>query len=175
MPFIIHPRRRNITMPQPFLHLGNVGLIGERVGGGCRPHGMHTDARHYVNQADVTSIPSDDVLIDRDGMQGLVERFGPVILDWPEEGAFEVLRVPGCKSCRLVGSWPLLAKSPPSEKIYMQCFLPSDGPIPWCTTWPLCHPSRCCTKLNQRIEFVREGRHGGLHRVLPGVDGPARH
>ncbi len=126
MPFIIHPRRRNITMPQPFLHLGNVGLIGERVGGGCRPHGMHTDARHYVNQADVTSIPSDDVLIDRDGMQGLVERFGPVILDWPEEGAFEVLRVPGCK-------------------------------------------------LNQRIEFVREGRHGGLHRVLPGVDGPARH
>jgi hypothetical protein len=43
-------------MPQPFLHLGNVRIVGQGVGGRCRPHGMHTDARDGVNQADLTGI-----------------------------------------------------------------------------------------------------------------------
>jgi hypothetical protein len=33
---IVYPRRRNIRMAEPFLHLGNVGLVVEGVGGGRR-------------------------------------------------------------------------------------------------------------------------------------------
>jgi hypothetical protein len=42
LPLIIHPSGRNIRMPQPFLHLGNVGLMGQGVGGGGGPQGVDT-------------------------------------------------------------------------------------------------------------------------------------
>jgi hypothetical protein len=33
MAFVIHPRRRNIRVPQPFLYLGDVGLVAQGVAG----------------------------------------------------------------------------------------------------------------------------------------------
>ena len=40
---IVNSRRRDIGMPEPFLDLGDVGLMVERVGGGGRPQGMRAD------------------------------------------------------------------------------------------------------------------------------------
>jgi hypothetical protein len=34
LPLIIHPRRANIRVPQPFLHLGDVSLVSQGIGGG---------------------------------------------------------------------------------------------------------------------------------------------
>ena len=94
LPFIIHPRCRNITMPQPLLHLGDVGIVGQGVGGRRGPHGMHTDARDGVNQADLTGIMPHNVLVDGYGMQGFGEGLRAVVLDGSEERAFQVLAVP---------------------------------------------------------------------------------
>ena len=42
MSLIIHPRRRNITVPQPLLHLDDVGLVGQGVGGSGGAQGVDT-------------------------------------------------------------------------------------------------------------------------------------
>jgi hypothetical protein len=33
LPMIINPRRRDVRMPEPLLHLGNIGLVIQRIGG----------------------------------------------------------------------------------------------------------------------------------------------
>ena len=35
LPSIVQPRRGNVGMPQPLLHLCNVGIVRERIGGSC--------------------------------------------------------------------------------------------------------------------------------------------
>ena len=94
LPLVIHPRGRNIRMPQPFLHLGDVGIVGQGVRGSRCPHGMHTDARDGVDQADLAGIMPHNVLIDGDGMQGFGEGLRAVVLDGSKQGAFQVLAVP---------------------------------------------------------------------------------
>ena len=80
-------------MPQPFLYLGDVGLVGEGVGGGSAP-GVDTEAGDGVQQAHRTDVVPDDVLVDGDRMQGLGKRLGGVVLDGAEQRAFQVLGVP---------------------------------------------------------------------------------
>ncbi len=46
---VIHPGRRNIRMPEPLLHLGDVGLVGQGVGGGGRPQRVHAQAMDHVD------------------------------------------------------------------------------------------------------------------------------
>ena len=40
-PPVINPRRRDIRMPEPLLHLSDVGVMVERVGGGSRAECVH--------------------------------------------------------------------------------------------------------------------------------------
>ena len=44
-PVIIDPRGGNIRVAEPFLHLGNVGVVIERVGGGGRAQRMRADQK----------------------------------------------------------------------------------------------------------------------------------
>lgn len=40
---VINPRGGDVSVPQPFLHLGDVGLVVERVGRGGRPQRVRPD------------------------------------------------------------------------------------------------------------------------------------
>ena len=40
---VVNPGGGDIGVAKPFLHLGNVGLVVERVGGRCRPQRMRAD------------------------------------------------------------------------------------------------------------------------------------
>ena len=53
-------RRRHVSVSQPFLHFGDVGLVRKRIGGGC-PHGMDTQPVHLDMDAGCMPILDDDV------------------------------------------------------------------------------------------------------------------
>jgi hypothetical protein len=53
LPPIIEARRRNVGMPQPLLHLGNVGVVRQGIRRGRGPQGMHAEAVHIGGNAQV--------------------------------------------------------------------------------------------------------------------------
>jgi hypothetical protein len=81
-------------MSQPFLHLGDVGLMGEGVGSGGCPQGVYTKVWDNCKQANLAGIAPHNILIDRDRMQGFGECLGPVVLDGPEQRPVPVALVP---------------------------------------------------------------------------------
>ena len=52
-------------MTQPFLHLGNIGLMGEGIGGGCRAHRMYTEACDLGQQSRCQPVFHHDVAVNR--------------------------------------------------------------------------------------------------------------
>ena len=42
---IVDARRRDVGVPKPLLHLGDVGLVIERIGGGGRAQRMRADLK----------------------------------------------------------------------------------------------------------------------------------
>ena len=79
-------------MPQPFLHLGDVGLVLEGIGSGGRPQRMHAEARDHLGEPELAGIALHDVLIDGRRVQGLGQGPGAVVFDGPEQGTMEVAR-----------------------------------------------------------------------------------
>ena len=71
-------------MPQPFLHLGDVGIVIEGVGGRRGAERMRADL-----EAQSERVPPHE-LVDSVGGDGIVEVAGAVVADRPEEGAFGV-------------------------------------------------------------------------------------
>src|SRR4029453_10893892 len=69
LPAIIETRRRNVRMPQPLLHLGDVGVVRECIRGGCRTQGMHAEAVHVRVDADLFPVVAHNLLVDRVRMQ----------------------------------------------------------------------------------------------------------
>lgn len=41
-PPVMHPRRADVGVPQPFLDFGNVRVVLQHTGRGCRPQGMRS-------------------------------------------------------------------------------------------------------------------------------------
>ena len=52
-------------MAEPFLHLGDIGLMRKGIGGGRRPHRMHAEAVDFDVQAGFLAVLPHDVPINR--------------------------------------------------------------------------------------------------------------
>ena len=44
------------SLPQPLLHLGNVGVVEQGIGGGRGPQGMHADPWTGLDETDLVGI-----------------------------------------------------------------------------------------------------------------------
>ena len=60
-------------MAEPFLDLGDVGLMRERVGGGRGAQGAHAEADYFGADAGLAAVSQDDVVVDRTGIKRPVE------------------------------------------------------------------------------------------------------
>ena len=79
----------DVGVAEPFLDLGDVGLVVERIGGGRRPQRMGA----YL-EAEIGRVTAHD-LVDGVGRDGLFEAAGAVVLERAEQRAVLVLAVPG--------------------------------------------------------------------------------
>jgi hypothetical protein len=61
----------NVGVPQPLLYLGNVRVVGERIGGGCGAQRMHTETVHIGVDAHYGPVMLDNLLIHGIRMQVL--------------------------------------------------------------------------------------------------------
>ena len=60
--FIVQPGGGDVGVPQPFLHLGDIGPVQQGIGGGGGPQRMDAEAAHGVVEADLLAVAPDDVL-----------------------------------------------------------------------------------------------------------------
>ena len=63
---VIEPGRGDIGVPEPFLDLGDIGIVVQRIGRGRRPQAMGS---HDVAQVDLAAVDLDDGAIDGIGVQ----------------------------------------------------------------------------------------------------------
>ena len=86
---IIDPRRGDVGVPKPLLHLGDIGLVIERVGGSGRAQRMRADLKTERGRVGAHQLVN-TVRRDR-----LVEPTGGVVANRPEQRAAIVLAVSG--------------------------------------------------------------------------------
>ncbi len=83
-------------MAQPRLDLGNVGLVGKRIGRGRRSQRMHAETVHLSIDAGFKAIMAHDVAIDRRRIECPIEALRrSVVLDRTEEGTADIGGMPG--------------------------------------------------------------------------------
>src|SRR5689334_2675129 len=85
---IIDPRRRNVSVPEPLLHLGDVGLVIERIGGGGRAQRMRADLESKRGRVGAHQ-PIDSIRRDRP-----VQLAGAIVAERTEQRAGIVFAVP---------------------------------------------------------------------------------
>jgi hypothetical protein len=68
-------------MPEPYLHLGHVGLMGERIGGSGGPQRVRAEAGEFLGEAALATVTPHDVPIREYRVQGLGRDLAVVILD----------------------------------------------------------------------------------------------
>src|SRR4051812_23882107 len=88
-PMIVDARRGDVGVPKPLLHLGNVGLMIERVGGSGRTQRMRADL-----EAERSRVGAHQ-LVNAVRRNRLVELAGSVVANRPEQRAAIVLAVSG--------------------------------------------------------------------------------
>jgi hypothetical protein len=77
---VVKPRRGDVRMAEPFLDLGDVGFVRERVGGGGGAQRMHAEAVDFGADAPLQAVFARDVAVGRGGFEGPLEFFlGPVV------------------------------------------------------------------------------------------------
>ena len=86
---IVDPRGGDVRMPKPFLHLGDVGLVVERIGGGRRPQSMRADLETQRRRIGPYQLVN-PVWRDR-----TIELAGGVVLHRPEQRTIFIGAVPG--------------------------------------------------------------------------------
>jgi len=82
-------------MAEPFLHLGNIGFMGEGIGGGRRPHGMHAQSVDLDVQAGGLPVFPHHVPIESIRIEGPFQLARAVVAHWPEQWAVLVVAVAG--------------------------------------------------------------------------------
>jgi hypothetical protein len=88
-PMIVNARRRDVRMPQPFLHFGNIGLVIERIGGGSCPQRMGADLKPKQRRIRAHQ-PVDAISGDR-----IAKLAGAVVAGWAEQRTIFIGAVPG--------------------------------------------------------------------------------
>ena len=84
LPPIIQPRGRNVGVSQPLLHLGNVRVMRQRIGGGRGTQRMHAETMHIGIDADHGAVVLHNPLVDRIRMEMLREYLGDIVLHRPK-------------------------------------------------------------------------------------------
>ena len=80
-------------MAEPFLNLGDIRFVIERVGRGRRAQGVHAQTVDLGAEARLARIFADDVFQDRRAVQRTVKLTRAVVCHWPEEGTGGILAV----------------------------------------------------------------------------------
>ena len=100
---IIDPRRRDVGMPKPLLHLGDVGLVIERIGGGGRAQRMRADLEAERGRIGAHQPEMPSGVIAPSSLPVLLLRIGrnsapASSLPWPAASRYSWMRawVPGC-------------------------------------------------------------------------------
>ena len=88
-PMIVNPRGADVGVPKPLLHLGDVGLVVERVGGGGRAKRMRTDFKPELCRV------GPHQSLNAIGRDRRVEPPGGVVLYRPEQRAALIGAVAG--------------------------------------------------------------------------------
>jgi hypothetical protein len=86
---VVKPRRRNAGMPQPLLHLGDIGLVIKRVGRRSRSQRMRADSEAERRRISARQ------LVNAIRRYRSVEIAGRVVAERPKEGAVVVVAVSG--------------------------------------------------------------------------------
>src|SRR5215472_8670087 len=84
-------------MAEPFLHLGDIGLIIKRVGGGRCAQRMNAEAFHLGGETCLATVFLHDIVVDRVWIQRAIERASAVICNRTEHGGGGI------------GAWPASA------------------------------------------------------------------
>ena len=79
----------DVRVTKPFLHLGDVGLVVERVGGGGRTQRMRANLETELRRVDAHQ------LIDAVRRDRVIELAGAVVADRPEQRAVFIRAVAG--------------------------------------------------------------------------------
>ena len=91
---IVKPSGGDIGMAQPFLHLGNIGIVLQSVGRRRRPQRMHAEAVNIPVDAHLLPIAPHDLLIDRSGVEGFSEGPGRVVLHRTKQRSRQIPTMP---------------------------------------------------------------------------------
>ena len=76
-------------MSEPFLHLGDIGFVGERVRRRRCPQGVYAQPDHLGIDARGAAVFLDDVAVDRAGLQVFIQRTRAVVFHGAEEGTIQ--------------------------------------------------------------------------------------
>src|SRR6202011_6240676 len=90
---VIQACRGYVSVPQPLLDLGNIGIMRQSV---CCCRGtqrMHTQAHNLGAEASFQASLANDILIDRGRIQVPVKATGPIVLHRPEKSPFDIAPV----------------------------------------------------------------------------------
>ena len=95
LPAVIQPRGGNVGMPEPLLHLGNIGVVRQGIGRRGGTQGMHAKSVYIGIDAHHRTVALYNALVHRIRMQVLREYLGDVVLHRPKERTIEILLVLG--------------------------------------------------------------------------------
>jgi hypothetical protein len=95
LPLIINPCRRDIRVPQPLLHLGDVGMMREGVRRRGRAQRVYTEPMHVDGDAYRCAVVFDHLVIHGFGIQRFAELAGRIILHRPKQRSLQVLPMLG--------------------------------------------------------------------------------
>ena len=95
VPFVVQPGGSHVGVPQPFLHLGDVGAVQQGVGRRRSPQRMHTKAAHSSIDPDLLAVAPHHILVDRSRVQRLVQCPGSVIPDRAKQWSRQIVSMSG--------------------------------------------------------------------------------
>ena len=88
---VVKPRRRDVRVAEPFLDLGDIGLVRQRVSGRRGAQRMHAQPVDFGADARLQAVFAQDIAVHRRGIERPVQFLrGAIVLDGPEEGTGHV-------------------------------------------------------------------------------------
>src|ERR1039458_8969142 len=85
---VVYPRRGNVRMPQPFLDLGDVGLVIERIGSGCGTQRVRSDLKPQRRRISAYH------LVDRVRRDGLISGVAAIPVYRPKQRPTLIIWIP---------------------------------------------------------------------------------
>jgi hypothetical protein len=94
---VVQARGRNIRVAEPFLDLGDIRFVIERIRGNRRAQRMNAKAVDLGIDAGLAAVFAHDVVIDGIRIEPAVKFLGAIVCDWTEEGTGGILAMAGAR------------------------------------------------------------------------------